>query len=99
MKALAVLLAAGRGERMHAARPKAFLPLGGQPLLLRAALAFESASTVEGIIVVVPAAMVPEAHDILSPVRALLAKKGDLKKEMAARAAQERSEARGIRRP
>ena len=71
MKSFAVLLAAGRGERMHAARPKAFLPLGGQPLLLRAALAFESASSVEGIIVVVPAAMVPEARDILSPVRKL----------------------------
>ena len=42
MSAVAILVAAGRGERMGADRPKAFLDLGGQPLLLRAARAFET---------------------------------------------------------
>ena len=42
MKGLAILVAAGRGERMGGGRPKAFLPVGGQPMLLRAALAFEA---------------------------------------------------------
>lgn len=73
MDSLAVLLAAGRGERMHAARPKAFLLLGGQPLLLRAALAFEAAASIRQIIVVVPDAMIEEATRILSPVRKLSA--------------------------
>ena len=72
MESLAVLLAAGRGERMHAARPKAFLPLGGQPLLLRAALAFEAASSIRAIIAVVPDAMMDEAARILCPVRKLI---------------------------
>src|SRR4029453_6867508 len=71
MDSLAVLLAAGRGERMHAPRPKAFLVLGGQPLLLRAALAFEAAASLGAIIVVVPDAMTEEATRILSPVRKL----------------------------
>ena len=33
--AVAILVAAGRGERMGAGRPKAFLTLGGEPLLLQ----------------------------------------------------------------
>lgn len=71
MESLAVLLAAGRGERMHAARPKAFLSLGGQTLLLRAALAFEAAASIRAIIVVVPDALIEEATRVLSQVRKL----------------------------
>ena len=58
MPAVAILVAAGRGERMGSDRPKAFLDLGGQPLVLRAARAFEAAPSVEGIVVVVPEAEV-----------------------------------------
>jgi 2-C-methyl-D-erythritol 4-phosphate cytidylyltransferase len=36
MRAAALVLAAGRGERLGAALPKAFLELGGRPLVLRA---------------------------------------------------------------
>ena len=42
-QAVAILVAAGRGERMGQERPKAFLELAGEPLLLRAARAFEAA--------------------------------------------------------
>jgi 2-C-methyl-D-erythritol 4-phosphate cytidylyltransferase len=54
MDSIAILVAAGRGERMHAGRPKAFLTLGGQSLLLRAARAFEAAPSVGAIVVVAP---------------------------------------------
>jgi 2-C-methyl-D-erythritol 4-phosphate cytidylyltransferase len=66
MNGLAILVAAGRGERMGAGRPKAFLSIGGQPILLRAALAFEAASSVDAIVAVVPEAEIAEARDILA---------------------------------
>jgi 2-C-methyl-D-erythritol 4-phosphate cytidylyltransferase len=70
---VAVLVAAGRGERMGAGRPKAFLPLAGRPLLLRAAEAFEAAPEVEAIIAVVPAGDQREAHDLLVPLHKVMA--------------------------
>jgi 2-C-methyl-D-erythritol 4-phosphate cytidylyltransferase len=66
MNGLAILVAAGRGERMGAGRPKAFLSLGGQSILLRAALAFDAASSVDAIVAVVPEAEIAEAGDILA---------------------------------
>jgi 2-C-methyl-D-erythritol 4-phosphate cytidylyltransferase len=66
MRALAILVAAGRGERMGAGRPKAFLELGGQPLLLRAARAFDAAPSVSAIVAVVPEAEVDAARGILA---------------------------------
>jgi 2-C-methyl-D-erythritol 4-phosphate cytidylyltransferase len=71
MNGLAILVAAGRGERMGAGRPKAFLPIGGQPILLRAALAFEAASSVDAIVAVVPEAQIAEARGMLSVVTKL----------------------------
>jgi 2-C-methyl-D-erythritol 4-phosphate cytidylyltransferase len=73
MQAVAILVAAGRGERMGADRPKAFLELGGQALVLRAARAFESAPSVDGIVVVVPESDLEAARALLEPVRGLLA--------------------------
>jgi len=66
MQALAILVAAGRGERMGADRPKAFLELGGQPLLLRAGRAFDAAPSVESIVAVVPASEVEAAESLLA---------------------------------
>jgi 2-C-methyl-D-erythritol 4-phosphate cytidylyltransferase len=65
MQAIAILVAAGRGERMGAGRPKAFVELGGQPLLLRAARAFDAAPSVGGIVAVVPEAEVGAARELL----------------------------------
>jgi len=73
MPAVAILVAAGRGERMGADRPKAFLELGGQPLLLRAALAFEDAPSVQHVVAVVPEDQVAPARDMLRPLGKLLA--------------------------
>ena len=68
MQALAILVAAGRGERMGAGRPKAFLELGGQSLLLRAARAFDAAPSVAALVAVVPEAEVDAATAILAPI-------------------------------
>jgi 2-C-methyl-D-erythritol 4-phosphate cytidylyltransferase len=73
MPSLAILVAAGRGERMGALRPKAFLELAGQPLVLRSARAFDEAPSVIGIVAVVPQAEVGAARALLAPVRKLLA--------------------------
>jgi 2-C-methyl-D-erythritol 4-phosphate cytidylyltransferase len=73
METLAILVAAGRGERMGGGRPKAFLPLAGQPMLLRAARAFEAAASVAAIVAVVPAELVGPAREMLGGVRKLSA--------------------------
>jgi len=58
---------------MGADRPKAFLDLGGQPLLLWCALAFEAASSVRRVVAVVPRDEVEAARRLLAPVTKLLA--------------------------
>lgn len=58
---------------MGSDRPKAFLDLSGQPLVLRAARAFEAAPSVEGIVAVVPEAEVDHARSLLDSVIGLLA--------------------------
>lgn len=73
MQALAILVAAGRGERMGAGRPKAFRDLAGEPLLLKAAQVFERAPSVEAIVAVVPSDEVEAARDLLAPLRKLRA--------------------------
>jgi 2-C-methyl-D-erythritol 4-phosphate cytidylyltransferase len=70
---VAVLVAAGRGERMGAGRPKAFLSLSGRPLLLRAAEAFEATPEVDAIVAVVPAGDQREARDLLAPLHKVTA--------------------------
>lgn len=68
MRALAIIVAAGRGERMGAGRPKAFLSLAGEPLLLRAARAFAAAPAVDAIVAVVPEAEIAAARGLLAAV-------------------------------
>jgi len=68
METLAILVAAGRGERLGAARPKAFLEVAGQALLLRAARAFDAAALVDGIVAVVPEDEVENARVLLGPI-------------------------------
>ncbi|MCU0241912.1 MAG: 2-C-methyl-D-erythritol 4-phosphate cytidylyltransferase [Vicinamibacteria bacterium] len=63
---MVIIVAAGRGERMLASRPKAFLELAGQPLLMHAARIFENVAGIEGVIAVVPLAEEGEARRILS---------------------------------
>lgn len=72
-KAVAILVAAGRGERMGASRPKAFLSLGGEPLILKSARPFEAAASVASLVAVVPAADVAAARSLLAPLQKLVA--------------------------
>lgn len=58
---------------MGAERPKAFVELGGQALVWRAARAFESAPSVGGIVAVVPETEVDRARALLASVDGLLA--------------------------
>jgi 2-C-methyl-D-erythritol 4-phosphate cytidylyltransferase len=73
LTAIAIVVAAGRGERMGQERPKAFLELGGEPLLLRAARAFEAAPSVAGIVAVVPEPELEAARRGLAPLAKLRA--------------------------
>jgi 2-C-methyl-D-erythritol 4-phosphate cytidylyltransferase len=50
MRVAALLLAAGRGDRLGAPVPKAFVPLAGLPLVLRAASALAACPEVERIV-------------------------------------------------
>jgi len=65
METRAIIVAAGRGERMGAGLPKAFVPLAGVPMLLHSARAFDAAPSVSAIAVVVPADRIDETRDLL----------------------------------
>jgi 2-C-methyl-D-erythritol 4-phosphate cytidylyltransferase len=73
VSALAILVAAGRGERMGSERPKAFLPLAGEPLLVRAARPFEASPSVGSLVAVVPVEEVENARGLLAPMGKLSA--------------------------
>jgi 2-C-methyl-D-erythritol 4-phosphate cytidylyltransferase len=73
MQSLAILVAAGRGERMGAARAKAFLELAGEALVLRSARVFDAAPSVGAVVAVVPEGDVASARSLLGPVRKLRA--------------------------
>jgi 2-C-methyl-D-erythritol 4-phosphate cytidylyltransferase len=51
----AVIAAAGSGERLGAGGPKAFVPLGGRPMIGWSLDAFEACGSVTAIVVAVPA--------------------------------------------
>ena len=50
-----MLVAAGRGERLGADRPKAFAPLGGLPLLAESLRRLDEHPAIDGIVLVAPA--------------------------------------------
>ena len=58
--AVALLVAAGSGERLGAARPKAFVPVAGRPMLEWSVRAMRAAG-IERIIVALPAGEAPPA--------------------------------------
>ena len=73
MQVLAVLVAAGRGDRMGGQRPKAFLEIAGQPMLLRAARALAACPAVDALVAVVPSEEQANAEQLLEPVAKLRA--------------------------
>jgi len=54
MSTCAILLCAGRGERLGADVPKAFVPLAGRPLFTWSLEAFQRSDAVDGIVLVGP---------------------------------------------
>ena len=50
----AIIVAAGAGERLGKDRPKAFVPLGGIPMVLHAVRAFAAAASIDHVVVVLP---------------------------------------------
>jgi 2-C-methyl-D-erythritol 4-phosphate cytidylyltransferase len=65
METRAIIVAAGRGERMGGGLPKAFLAVAGVPMLVRSARAFDAAASVSAIAVVVPADRIDDAREML----------------------------------
>jgi 2-C-methyl-D-erythritol 4-phosphate cytidylyltransferase/2-C-methyl-D-erythritol 2,4-cyclodiphosphate synthase len=64
---VAILVGAGRGERLGARGPKAFIALAGEPMLARAARALAAAPAVNGLIAVVPEERRAESEALLAP--------------------------------
>ena len=60
-----VLLAAGRGVRMGADTPKAYLPLGGRPILRHSLETFDASSWVGEIVLVIHPTDRPLVDDVL----------------------------------
>lgn len=69
MEILAILVAAGRGERLGAGRPKAFVEVGGKPMLSWSAEAFAAVPAVDAIVAVVPETERDVAREMLAHVR------------------------------
>jgi len=65
MTVAAILVAAGSGTRLGHELPKAFVPLGGAPLLVHAAASLRASGQVGTLVVVAPAAHVAAARELL----------------------------------
>jgi 2-C-methyl-D-erythritol 4-phosphate cytidylyltransferase len=66
MSAMALLLAAGRGERFGSELPKAFVLLAGRPLALRALDALAAAPEIERVVPVLARAELPRWRELLA---------------------------------
>jgi len=68
-KNAAIIVAAGKGLRMKAHKPKQFMPLSQQPILRYTLIPFIQCNSIHEIIVVVPESYIEECtHDILKPL-------------------------------
>lgn len=54
MKTIALITAAGKGQRMQSSIPKQYLSLGGKPILAQTLQVFEECSSIDGIYIIVP---------------------------------------------
>ena len=67
MRAAAILLAAGRGERLGTDVPKGFIELDGRPLLSYAVDAVRASAQIESVAVAVPVGFEDRAFEIAGP--------------------------------
>jgi 2-C-methyl-D-erythritol 4-phosphate cytidylyltransferase/2-C-methyl-D-erythritol 2,4-cyclodiphosphate synthase len=66
--AVALVLAAGSGDRLGLRTPKAFVPLGGRPLLAHAVSAALASEAIVSVVVAAPAGSEDLAHAIVEPL-------------------------------
>jgi 2-C-methyl-D-erythritol 4-phosphate cytidylyltransferase len=66
MKASAIIVAAGSGRRLGSDRPKAFVYLGGRPMLHYATTALASVSNLIEVVIALPAEMLREGRSVVS---------------------------------
>jgi 2-C-methyl-D-erythritol 4-phosphate cytidylyltransferase/2-C-methyl-D-erythritol 2,4-cyclodiphosphate synthase len=63
----AIIVAAGRGDRMGAPAPKQLLDLGGRSMLQRSVAAFDGRADIAQIVVVLPADAVASGAELVGP--------------------------------
>lgn len=63
----AIIVAAGRGDRMGASAPKQLLDLGGRSMLQHCVAAFDRHPAVVQLVVVLPAELMPVGADLIGP--------------------------------
>jgi len=54
LKTIALITAAGKGQRMQSSTPKQYLCLGGKPILAQTLQVFEECTSIDGIYIIVP---------------------------------------------
>jgi 2-C-methyl-D-erythritol 4-phosphate cytidylyltransferase/2-C-methyl-D-erythritol 2,4-cyclodiphosphate synthase len=85
--AVALVLAAGSGDRLGLRTPKAFVPLGGRPLLAHAVSAALAAEAIVSVVVAAPAGSEDLAHAIVEPLGAHAVVTGGATRQASVRAA------------
>lgn len=65
MSIAAIVVAAGPGSRLGAGQPKGFVPLGGEPLFVRALRALLAAPAIDRALLVVPPARLGDAERLV----------------------------------
>ncbi|MEE6164130.1 MULTISPECIES: 2-C-methyl-D-erythritol 4-phosphate cytidylyltransferase [unclassified Mycolicibacterium] len=73
MTTVAVVPAAGSGERLGAGRPKAFVKLAGRPLLEHALEGLRASGVIDAVVVAVPPALTDEAKLIFGGAAEIVA--------------------------
>lgn len=74
--AVAIVLAAGSGERLGKAEPKAFVEVAGTPMVVRAAEAAAACPAVASLVVTVPRGYERTARTILAPGKPVIVVSG-----------------------
>ncbi len=69
-RAVAIVLAAGSGERLGAESPKALLPVGGTPILVHAVRAALASTSIGSVVVASPLGREDLAHAMIEPLGA-----------------------------
>ena len=85
--AVAIVLAAGSGERLGEGTPKAFVPVDGRPILVRAASAALASPAVGAVVVTAPPGREGLAHRMLEPLGAHVVVTGGPTRQRSVRAA------------